>query len=275
MKKVLLLFIMSVFAVHGTAGALTVKKAAPVVKQQTSAQSAGASLLPTVLNLVSGIQSLNQQQKALTAECIPSSQEITFVNNIVKEWAKTGAATADDAQNSMNGMKRCNAASGGYESSVRIASDTEDNELICYDWFGDSADKNAVWHQFPKAVSTYYCTDGSISGCSEKNRKHVSNIYDVFNLVDFTIDDYTEQEAKMAGTLTSKIENCSYAKLSAKQKALWGDFLIGTVGGLGQKTNTASIMEAVSGMSGSLGGGGGVMQSLGGLTNVATQFLNK
>ena len=79
---------------HNTASAVTIKKAAPVVKQETSAQNIGANLLPTVMGLVSGIQALNQQQKTLTAECIPSSQEINFVNNTIKEWAKTGASTA-------------------------------------------------------------------------------------------------------------------------------------------------------------------------------------
>ena len=83
MKKNLLLFIGCLFAVHNTASAVTIKKAAPVVKQETSAQNIGANLLPTVMGLVSGIQALNQQQKTLTAECIPSSQEINFVNNTI------------------------------------------------------------------------------------------------------------------------------------------------------------------------------------------------
>ena len=257
---------------HGTAGAVTIKKAAPVVKQQASAQNIGANLLPTVMGLVSGVQALNQQQKALTAECIPSSQEINFVNNTIKEWAKTGAATAAEAATSL-GMEKCQTASGGYEKSVRLSALTEDAEQVCFDFFGDTADQGTVWEGFPKAVSTYYCTDESEKSCAEKYRKQVSNIYDVFNLIDFTEADYTASEAKMAATLTAKIENCSHAKLSAKKKALWGEFLTTTVGGLGQKTNTASVMETVSGMAGSLGGG--AMQSLGSIGSIATQFLNK
>ena len=272
MRNKLLLFIGCLLAVHNTAGAVTIKKAAPVVKQEASAQNIGANLLPTVMGLVSGIQALNQQQKTLTAECVPTSQEINFVNNTIKEWAKTGASTAAEVETSL-GMQRCGSPSGGYENKVRLAAETEDSEDICYDYFGDNTDKETVWFQFPKAVSTYYCTDGSVSGCAEKYRKQVSNIYDVFNLIDFTEEDYTAQEAKMAATLMSKIENCSYAKISAKKKALWGEFLTTTVGGLGQKTNTASVMETVSGMAGSLGGGG--LQSLGSIGSIATQFLNK
>ena len=72
----------------------------------------------------------------------------------------------------------------------------------------------------------------------------------------------------MASTLISKIENCSYAKISAKQRALWGDFLVSTMGNLGQKTNTGTILQTVSGVANS--GGSGALQSLG---SIATQFL--
>lgn len=270
MKKILLLFVGVFVAVHGTAGAVTIKKAAPVATKQTSAKDAGASLVPTALNLISGVMQLNQKQKTLTAECIPSTQEITFVNNIVKEWAKTGAATAEEIEGAkMNGMKPCDSGSS-YESTVRVSADLGDDSLICYDVY---VEENTVWNGFPKAVSTYYCTDGSITGCGEKSRQHVSNIYDVFNLVDFTEADYTAQEAKMAGNLIAKIEQCSFAKLNARKKAMWGEFLVGTVGSLGQKTNTANIMETVSGMAGSLGGGG--LQSLGALGSMVPQLLNK
>ena len=34
---------------------------------------------------------------------------------------------------------------------------------------------------------------------------------------------------------------------------MWGEFLVGTVGGLGQKTDTATIMQTVSGMANLLG----------------------
>ena len=269
MRKILLLFVGGLVVVHGTAGALTITKAPAVAKQETSAQNVGSNLLPTVINLVSGIQALNQKQKALTAECIPSSQEISFVNNMIKEWAKTGAARAEEVESGL-GMKKCASSyDGGYANSVRMAADTEDEDLLCYDYYGSKADEGTVWFKFPKAVSTYYCTDGSVNSCSDKYRKYVSNIYDVFNLIEFSSDDYTESEAKMAATLMSKIENCSYAKLSARKKALWGDFLTTTVGSLGQKTNTASVMDVVGSMS--LGGSG--LQSLGGLGDVATKLL--
>ena len=56
---------------------------------------------------------------------------------------------------------------------------------------------------------------------------------------------------------------------------MWGEFLVGTVGGLGQKTDTATIMQTVSGMANSFSGGGGGLQSLGGLKDLASQFLAK
>ena len=165
-------------------------------------------------------------------------------------------------------MKRCTTPSGGYQANVRIAEGTDEKDMLCYDWFGGSGDKDMVWEGFPVAVSTFYCTDGSLTSCSDKNKQYVSNIYDIFNLVDFETEDFTTEEAKMASVLLSKIENCSYAKLNAKKRALYGQFVMDTVGSLGQKTNTGAIMQTVSGVANS--GGMGALQSLG---SIATQFM--
>jgi len=86
----------------------------------------------------------------------------------------------------------------------------------------------------------------------------VSDIYEIFNLIDFGADDYTASEATMAAKLLNKIESCSNAKLSAKKKAMWGEFLIDTVGNLGQGN-----MQQVQSMSGM--GGLGAISSLGGI----------
>ena len=272
MRKILLFFIGVFVAVHGTACAVVINKAPTVATKKVTAQEAGASLLPTALGVVSGVMQLTQQQKALSEECVPTGQELSFVNDIIKEWAKTGAATAEEIEGGrMNGMKRC-ADGNTYDSSIRMSADLNDSTLICYDAYTD--DKSAVWYRYPKASSSYYCTDGS-TNCSDKTKQHMSNIYDVFNLVDFGQDDYTVKEGEMAAKLMAKIEQCSSARLSARKKELWGNFLVGTIGGMGQKTNTANIMDTVSGMAGSMSGGGNVLQSLGGLTNMVPQLLNK
>lgn len=260
MKKTILFFagLMCCAPMMSAHAAVAVKKAAPVATQESAGTAGAASLIPTVLGLVSGVQALNAQQKALTAECIPTTAELNFVNTTMQEWAKTGAATADDVQRTLR-RKRCQSASGGYQSAVRIAAATDGAE-ICYDWFGDNAEM--VWYQFPKASKATYCPDGSISTTC-KDAKTVSDIYEIFNLIDFGTDDYTAAEATMAAKLLNKIESCSNAKLSAKKKAMWGEFLIDTVGNLGQGTNTGAIMQQVQSMSGM--GGLGAISSLGGI----------
>ena len=71
----------------GAANVLVPKKADSVAKRETSTSvnDLGSSLLPTAIGLVGNVMALSQQQKALTAECEPTSKEITFVNNMVKE----------------------------------------------------------------------------------------------------------------------------------------------------------------------------------------------
>lgn len=263
MKKTLtILFCLSICAFGvSDATAITIKKAAPVATQEASASSATASLVPTVLNLISGVQQISAKQKELTAECIPTTQEVNFVDNMMKEWAKTGAMSAEEVEKKLG--KRCDSATGGYQASVEIAAmmDTDD---ICYDYFSD---EGMVWYQYPKVGVVKYCEDGTTS-CSEK--KTVSNIYDIFNLIDFSAKDYTTaSEITMYNNLTGKIEKCSNAKLNAKKRAMWSEFLMGTISNLGQPTNTGSIMEQVSSIAGS-GGGLGGLSSLG---SIASQFL--
>lgn len=270
MKKSLLVFLGVMFVYQSFAlGAITVKKAAPVATKQVSATDNAGSLIGTVLGLVSNVRDLTQKQRNLTADCIPTTQELNFVNSIIKEWAKTGAYTADEVQMALN-MPRCSTPSGGYQAAVSVANGIDEDGIICYDWFGGSANEDMIWFQFPMAVKASYCTDGSVSGCSEKNKQYVSNIYDVFNLIDFAEADYTSAEATMAAKLITKIETCSYAKLSAKKKALWGEFLVDTIGGLGQKTSTDTIMQTVGSVANT--SGLGALQSLG---SVATQFMDR
>lgn len=238
-------------------GAVTINKAKSVEKKTTTTTDSASSLVPTVLGLVSTVQALNAKQNAMTAECVPSAQEIRFVNQMVQEWAKTGSASADEAERAL-GMKRCvSGADGGYAANVRMMAGVEEQDFLCTDWFGD---ENAIWYQYPKAAVVKYCDDG-LATC--KNQKTASNIYNIFSLIDFGPDDYTRSEATMAAKLLNKIENCSDAKLSAKKRAMWGEFLIDTVGNMGGATNTGAIMQQVQ--SGVSAGGLGSLGSLGSL----------
>lgn len=265
MKKFLFYFIAGIVCtVHVPGWAITIHKAAPVAAQEASTSANTASLVPTVLNLIGTVQQLNAKQKELTAECIPSSQEITFVNNMVKEWAKTDAMSAQDVERRL-GQKRCSTANG-YENSVKVSMLTESGD-VCYNYFAGDGNEGMVWENYPMASVATYCSNGDISGhCSSDERVTVSNIYDIFNLIDFTEEDYYGQsEITMAANLINKIESCSNSKLSARKRELWGEFLTTTINSLGQPTNSGSIMETVS----SITGGGG----LGSLGSLATSLL--
>ncbi|MCM1294975.1 MAG: hypothetical protein NC311_05490 [Muribaculaceae bacterium] len=246
--------------------AVSVKKAAPVATQSASVTDSSASLVGSVLGLVSTVQQLNAKQKALTEECIPSSSEINFVDKIVKEWAMTGSASAKDVESSLR-RKPCDNASGGYAWNAKIADQGELTD-VCFDTFKGSGNDGMVWAGFPKVGIAKFCPNGDDT-C--KTQKTVSDIYDIFNLVDFETKDYTAQDLTMAAKLMDKIENCSSAKLSAKKRALWGEFLTTTLGNVGQKTNTANILQQVS----SINSSGGGLGSLGSLGTMATQYLDR
>jgi len=265
LKSVFLCAVLITGALGGVAdAAVAVKKAAPVATKESSKTDASASLVGSVLNLVSGVQALNAKQKELTEDCIPTSAEINFVDKTIKEWAMTGAASKSDIK--LSG-KPCDNFSGNYALNAERAEATESTD-VCYDTFTGSGNENMVWYGFPKVGKATFCPGGELT-C--KNKKTVSNIYEIFNLVDFTVQDYTAQEATMAAKLIDKIERCSDAKLSAKKRALWQDFLTSTLSGVGQKTNTANILQQVTSVTNS----GGGLGALGGLGGIVTQTLDR
>lgn len=273
MKKAHLLVLCACFmAVAPAMAAVSIKKAAPVATKQSTAIDGAGSLVGTALTLVAGVRDLNKQVNDMDAECRPTSAEITFVNNMVKEWAKTGAASDEDVQRSLS-RRPCDNSTGigGYQTSVEIAA-MMDGADICYDTFRNESDKDMVWYNFPRVGTATYCDDGSRT-CG-KDQKYASDIYEIFNLIDFTEADYTPSEASVAAKIISKTEKCSSARLSQAKRALWGNFLTQSIGTLGQPTNTASIMDAVSGVVNNSGGSGlggalGGLQSIGGFISSA------
>lgn len=269
MKKALVAFVAMIpcMTISMAMGAVTVKKAAPVATQTASAASTTASLVPTVVSLVSNVQQLSAQQKAMSEECIPSSAEITFVDNIIKEWAKTGAMSAEEVEKRLS-RKHCTSVNG-YETSVKYVAATGDGD-VCYSVFSGYGNDGTVWAGYPKVSIAKYCDDGT-DDC--KNKKTKSDIYEIFNLVDFAQVDYVAADnPTMAIKLMSKIENCSDARLSQKKRAMWGEFLTTTISGVGQKTNTGTIMDTVGNITKN---GTNLTGGLSSLGSVATQFLNK
>lgn len=255
--------------------AVSIKKAAPVAMQQTSVQDGAGNLLGTVATLATGVMALTKQVNELNSECQPTSSERDFVDKMMKEWAKTGVATADEVANKL-GQEACGEGNS-YRESVKDAIEFGDRERICFDVFkssgcdcSDVGDDCKIWDCFPKVGEATYCDDGT-ENCSKKKQKKTSNIYELFALITFTEADFTTDELKNYSKLKEKMEKCSGTKLADAQKALWGDFLVKSVGGVGQKTSTDSIMDAVSGFVGAGGGVGGLQSLTGFITNSMNQ----
>lgn len=270
MKKAFqfLLVAVCIAPLTGAWGAIQIKKASPVATQPAAGTDGAASLVPTVLGLVTNVMDLNARQKALTAECIPTTAEINFINNTMKEWAKTGQSTADQLARALN-RRRCADSENGYATDVRTMGTTSGIEP-CFNSFAGAGNRGMVWENFPKAGKGTYCKSGAYS-CSGNDVVTLSDAYDIFYMIDFTPADYIPSEATMAARLMNKLESCSSIKVNAKKKEMWGDFLINTAGGLGQKTNTGSIMEQV----GTITSSGGGMGALGSLGAIATQYMDK
>lgn len=260
MKRLVFFFI--VFACMAPCvswSAVNVKKAAAVSTQKASGVESATSLLPSVIGLVGTVQQLNAQQQQLTAECAPTSSEIEFVNELVKEWARIGDS---DANSLMMGVTEC--APLTYKEFMTSA-DKNEACFVKYD-----AGQGYIWDGYPKASMAEICpVDGN-----KKNCKYVSNIYDVFGKISFGDADYTKREAQQVARLREKYQKCAPEKVSAAKRELYGGFLTQTLGNVGQTSGaagTADVLNAVS----SIGGSGNIGNISNALLPSLGQMLDK
>ena len=265
MKKAISIFFMALFLVPSVSmGAVSVKKAATVKVNQQDKMESATSLVPTVIGLVGSVKSLNAQQDQLEADCVPTSEDLRIVNDLVKEWAKIGDTTPDSAVSGLGNP----CSSDGAEGSYATAMQDMDKGESCYEFYGSDSDKTTVWGGFPKASFAKICKDGNTKDC-----KNVSNIYDVFAKIPFSTEDYSKSELANVTRLIEKSEKCAPSKIAAAKRELWGGFLTQTLSGVGQSAGvggTDSIMQMVSSS-----GGGGIQSMLPSLGSMATQMLDK
>lgn len=251
-----------------------VKKAAPVATKQADKMESVTSLLPTVINLVGGLQNLNKQQQQLTADCAPTSSELQLVNDLVKEWAKTGVTTAAVARGSgavscKTGNSENNDFGESNESTYENFINDHDTKETCIETFSTESSENTIWYGFPKASSAK-----KYDVNNKKNYKNISNIYDVFSMITFGEEDYTVSEAAKIAQFKAKAERCAPAKIKVKQAELYTGFVKQTLGNIGKTSGaagTASVLDTVS----SMGGSGNVSSVLPSLGSMATQLFDK
>lgn len=243
-----------------------VKKASSVNKQEKSGLESvtSGSLVPGVIGLVSNVSALNKQQQELAAECVPTAAEVSWVNNMVKEYAKIGEVNAADMRAKI-GSRECENDSV-YTSEVQT--NRPANQDVCVPVFTD--EQKVIWYKYPRANYAKYCAGDVTYTCAESKKKTESNIYEVFGNISFSQEDYTADEVTMYAKMMEKIEKCAPGKVSQRQKEAYAGFLKNTIAGAGTSTNTGGIMEAVSGLT--QGNGLSGVQSL---APSVMQFLDK
>ena len=248
MKKILSFFVIICVCLlnqGAVAANFAVKKASPVKKQETSGLDSVSnnSVIPGVLNLVTSVAALKQEQKTLRAECYPTASEQSFVNDMVKEFAKTGIMTAKSMREAVAGNNNKCAGATGYRESVRESKSVGIGKP-CVEVFDSKADENKIWRDYPKVSAVTYCPDISMDSCPSKEQ-YASNIYEIFGLITFEEGDYLASEASKYDSFMKKMEKCSPANIKARTTQAYMNFAKNAVTGIGQKTNTANIWDAV------------------------------
>ena len=269
MRKFFAFFIIGILCVTGDAGAanVTVKKASSVKKQETSGLETitSGSLLPGVIGLVSNVASLKKQTEELKAECVPSGTESAWVDNIVKEYAKTGAKTAEQM---LGGAKACSSDSGW---DIEVQEARASGQEPCMPVFNDADDADAIWSGYPRVKTAKYCPDLGDTTCADSKKKNESNIYKIFGALDWTQEDYLVGEGDMFIKMMEKTDKCAPEKITARNREAYANFVKQTISGAGQSQNTGAIYEAI----GNLTGSGGGLSGVGSLAPTVIQLLDK
>ena len=244
-----------------------VKKASSVKKQEKSGLEsiASNSLVPGVVGLISNVTALTKQQKELAAECMPSSTELSWVNSMVREYAKIGEITAESMFTKIDQAK---CVGETYSYSVSVVGNS--GEKPCADY---NKEQDVIWAGYPEASTGTYCADGSLDMklCPSSKKKQVSNVYAVFGAINFSQEDFTEDEINMYSKMMEKADKCAPEKISQRNREAYASFLKATITGAGQTTNTAGVWDAI----GNLTQSGGGLSGLGSLAPTVTQFLDK
>jgi len=253
---------------------VAIRRAEPVQAQRQEAgglMQQGASLVPAAIGLVAGVMQMNQQMRALDGDCIPTTAEITFVNDMIREQARAGK---DFSNFWGSGRHPCGSGFGGdggvgrvagtetnYRTAAELAMGTELS--ACFDVWAGAADRGMIWYGAPRTSMERVCRRGTGPNCGPNDLVTVSNIYEIFLLVDFGPADYLPREAAIAARLLEKNDRCSPVRLNARKRELWGGFLVQTAGGLGQRQDAGNVMEMV----------GNIMQQGGGNTGQTVMGL--
>ncbi|MBR5903937.1 MAG: hypothetical protein IKZ49_00190 [Alphaproteobacteria bacterium] len=271
MKKLLSIFVIIALAIPSVSfGAITVKKAASVTAKKADTMESATSLLPSVIGLVGNVKNLKAQQQQLDAECVPTADEVSTINSLIKEWAKVGGTTADSAVSSA-GAEPCGGGDNSNESAFQDWMElNNDKNDMCYVVFKSSADLGMIWEGYPKALyAKILPPDGNA-----KNATYRSNIYDIMGMIPFGEEDFTISELNKVRKLIEKAEKCAPSKIAAAKREIWGGFLTQTLSSVGQTTGaagTGSVIQAVS----SMGGSGNIQSLLPSLGSMAMQSFDK
>lgn len=278
MKKLFSIFVVACVVPLASWGAVSsktsssgIKKANPVsAKQQTNKVESMTSMLPAVMGLVGSVQSLKSEQQKFGQDCAPTSDEVSTVNELVKEWAKVELGDASSAVSGLgepcSGDSEDN-SSGKYSAFMEYA----EKNATCYESYTSSSDKDTAWYKFPKASMGKKC-DADNKKCDT-----ISNIYDVFAKITavFSEDaDFTVAELSKINKLKEKAERCAPGKIAAAKSEAYTGFVTQALGNVGQTTGasgTESVMQAVS----ALGGSGNLKSIVPSLGQMAMQSLDK
>lgn len=258
---------------------IQIKKASAVVEQKQEnpiAAGTGTNLIGTAINLFQGIQTLQNQELALSKDCAPTNADVEYVNKMVKEYAKIANETADDMRRALTNADYNESCR--YKDTVGVP-----NVNVCYDAFdGSNEVSNAggvytpieIWGLYPKASESVHKCPQTNPSCTPSQEIYYSNIYEIYSRMGWTDADLLPDELSTHAKLMEKRDRCDPTELKRKKQELTGALITSTLSGVGTQQNTGNAIGQVTGLLGNISaGGGGSQGTMNGVTQSGLQML--
>ena len=275
MKKIIAIFAALLFAGEAMA-AYQIRRAEAVQAAPAEAGAAGlmgalsqpGGLAATALGVVGTVTQLRTQTTALRRECEPTAGDVSFVNQMVQEYARIGRGTAEELIGSLQ-VHRC-LHGHSFESSV--AQGTQADE--CVDVFTNTGNTGRIWYNYPRAANSRRVCPANNQNCNmDRDGVVFSNVYRIYMALGWQVDELLPNEIANHNRLVDRSQTCDPAAVRQRTAQATLGAVMGLAGQAGGPA-TGQTATGVTGMVQTMGAAGsGGMGALQGVMGLAPALL--
>jgi len=208
--------------------------------------------LATAMGLIGTVTALRTKTTELRRECEPSLSDITFINQMVQEYAKLGRSSAKELIENIHNVQYACPEGQKFKQNVKSGMPEE-----CVDIFRGTGNNGKIWFEYPMADKSDRMCPSNNQQCNEDRDGIVhSNAYRIYMALGWEEADLLPNEIANHTRLIGRASTCDPSAVKRRIAETTMSGIMGIVNQTGQSNTTGTangVMEMVQGM-GSSGG---------------------